>query len=217
MAAPETLSREKRQAILDGAARIFAARGYEGASMSAITAAAAVSKGTIYQHFPGKAALFAATVARECDRKLAHLFRDLGTTEDIAATLLDIGTRFVAMLTSDVALSIERIVVSEADRFPELAEAFFQAGPARAIATMATYLAAQTHAGRLSVPDPAFAAEQFFTMCQTRVVMRARLRLPVAAEEAPRVVAAAVRMFLAVYGVQEVKKGQGSALDPLGP
>ena len=202
MAAPETLSREKREAILNGAAQIFAARGYEGASMSAITAAAAVSKGTIYQHFPGKAALFAATVARECDRKLAHLFHDLGTTEDVAATLLDIGTRFVAMLTSDVALAIDRIVVSEADRFPELAAIFFEAGPARAIATMAHYLSAQTLAGRLTVPDPAFAAEQFLTMCQTRIVMRAKLRLPVAAEESPRIVAAAVQMFLAVYGVK---------------
>jgi len=201
LAAPETLSREKRDSILNGAAQIFAARGYEGASMSAITAAAAVSKGTIYQHFPGKAALFAATVARECDRKLAHLFHDLGTTEDVAATLLDIGTRFVAMLTSDIALSIDRIVVSEADRFPELAAIFFDAGPARAIATMANYLSAQTEAGRLAVPDPAFAAEQFLTMCQTRVVMRAKLRLPVAAEESPRVVAAAVQMFLAVYSV----------------
>jgi TetR/AcrR family transcriptional regulator, mexJK operon transcriptional repressor len=201
LAAPETLSREKREAILDGAARIFAARGYEGASMSAITTAAAVSKGTIYQHFPGKAALFAATVARECDRKLAHLFHDLGTTEDVAATLQDIGTRFVAMLTSDVARAIERIVVSEADRFPELAVAFFDAGPARAIATMAHYLSAQTASGRLAVPDPAFAAEQFLTMCQTRVVMRAKLHMPVAANEAPRVVAAAVQMFLAVYGV----------------
>ena len=202
MAAPETLSREKRDSILNGAAQIFAARGYEGASMSAITAAAAVSKGTIYQHFPGKAALFAATVARECDRKLAHLFHNLGTTEDVTATLLDIGTRFVAMLTSDVALSIDRIVVSEADRFPELAKIFFDSGPARAIATMASYLSAQTAAGRLAVPDPAFAAEQFLTMCQTRVVMRAKLRLPVAAEESPRVVAAAVQMFLAVYGVK---------------
>jgi TetR/AcrR family transcriptional regulator, mexJK operon transcriptional repressor len=129
--------------------------------MSAITAAAAVSKGTIYQHFPGKAALFAATVARECDRKLAHPFHDLGTTEDVGATLLDIGTRFVATLTSDVALSIDRIVISEA-------------GPARAIATMASYLSAQTSAGRLAVP----------------------------AEESSRVVAAAVQMFLAVYGVK---------------
>ncbi len=200
MAAPETLSREKREAILEGAARIFAARGYEGASMSTITAAAGVSKGTIYQHFPGKAALFGAAVARECERKLTHLFHDLGGSEDVAATLADVGTRFVAMLTSDVALAVERVVSSEADRFPELAETFFAAGPAKAIAAMAGYLAAQTEAGRLAVPDPAFAAEQFFTMCQTRVVMRARLRLPVAAEEAPRVVAAAVQMFLAVYG-----------------
>lgn len=202
MGAPEALSREKREAILNGAARVFADRGFEGASMSAITLAAGVSKGTIYQHFPGKAALFGAAVSRLCQAKLTHLFQDLRDGPDVAGTLADIGTRFVAMLTSEPALSIERIVISEADRFPELAEAFFQAGPAQAIATMARYLTEQVHAGRLIISDPAFAAEQFFMLCQTRVVLRARLRLPGQSSEAPHVVAEAVRVFLAAYGVQ---------------
>ena len=100
MGASAALSRDKREAILDGAAAVFAAHGYEGASMSMITAAAGVSKGTIYQHFAGKAALFGATVARECERSLAPLFQDPATLPDLAEALRDIGTRLVAMLTS---------------------------------------------------------------------------------------------------------------------
>ncbi len=200
MAAPESLSREKRAAILAGAAHVFFERGYEGASMSMITAAACVSKGTVYQHFPGKAALFAATVARQCETRLAHLFEGLDHAAEAGEALRNIGQRFVDMLTDPQALSIERMVISEAANFPQLAEAFYAAGPGSAVATMARYLAAQVQAGRMVVPDPAFAAEQFFMLCQTRAVMRARYRLAFAADEKARVVTEAVRVFLAAYG-----------------
>ncbi len=201
MAAPESLSREKRAAILAGAARVFFERGYEGASMSMITAAAGVSKGTIYQHFPGKAALFAATIAREAETRLAHLFEGLDHAADITEALNNIGQRFVHMLTDQQTLAIERMVVSEAAHFPALAETFYAAGPGPAVATMARYLAAQADAGRMVIADPAFAAEQFFTLCQARVVLRARLRLPVSADEKVMVVAQAVGVFLRAFRV----------------
>ena len=200
MAAPESLSREKRAAILAGAARVFFERGYEGASMSMITAAAGVSKGTIYQHFPGKAALFAATVARQCETRLAHLFEGLGHAADVTEALTNIGQRFVDMLTDQQTMAIERMVISEAANFPALAEAFYAAGPGPAVATLARYLSAQVEAGRMVAANPAFAAEQFFALCQTRVVMRARLRLPVSADEKVLVVNEAVRVFLRAYG-----------------
>lgn len=205
--AMEHLSAEKREAILDGAARVFAERGYEGASMSAITAAAGVSKGTIYQHFEGKAALFGAAVARECDRSVGEAFRTAGPDAGLRQTLTDIGERFLAMLTSPAALAVERIVTSEAARFPELARAFWEAGPARGIALMAGFLAAQAEAGALVVPDPAFAAEQFFMLCQTRVVMRTRLGLTHDAGDVGRVVAEAVEVFLRAYCPREVRQG----------
>ncbi len=183
-AAPDyarNLSREKREAILDGAALVFAARGYEGASMSMITAAAGVSRGTIYQHFTGKAALFGAAVARECERSLAPLFQ-------------------TAAASTDSCRAIERVVHAEAERFPELALAFFEAGPAPAIAMMSRLLSAHAAAGDLVVEDPDFAAEQFFTLCQTRVVARRRLGLPVAPGDEARAVEGAVVVFLSAYG-----------------
>ena len=51
---------EKRAQILRGAAEVFAADGYQGASMARIAAVAGVSKGTLYNYFDTKAALFTA-------------------------------------------------------------------------------------------------------------------------------------------------------------
>jgi AcrR family transcriptional regulator len=53
-----------REAILDAAERLFAARGYDGVSLAGIGAAAGVSRGTPGYFFGAKDALYAAVVAR---------------------------------------------------------------------------------------------------------------------------------------------------------
>ena len=195
------LSTDKRAQILAGAATVFAADGYEGASMARIAAVAGVSKGTLYNHFDSKAALFTAYVGGRCDEYLAHVFDGAGHGEDPAEVLRGIGKRMVQMMLSDVGLAIYRVVIAEAAKFPSLARGFFEAGPARAIAFMAEWLAEETRRGRLCVADPGFAAEQFFNLCQTRLVMRRKLEMaPDPPEhEIDRVVEAAISMFLRTY------------------
>jgi len=202
MPAPESLSREKRGAILEGAGRVFASHGYEGASMADITRAAGVSKGTIYHHFTGKAELFGAYVAQQCAANFAPLFDAAQPAGDTASTLRDIGARMVHLLLSPAGLAVDRIVVSEAARFPELARAFYDAGPARAIAGLAAWLSAQVAHGHLALDDPEFAAEQFFSLCQHPAIMRRKLGLAPAmgAAEIARVVDGAVAVFLKAYG-----------------
>jgi TetR/AcrR family transcriptional repressor of mexJK operon len=198
------LSPEKRTQILHGAAAVFAADGYEGASMARIAAVAGVSKGTLYNHFDSKAALFTAYVGEKCDQNLAHVFDGADHDGDPAEVLRGIGKRMVQMMLSDVGLAIYRAVIAEAAKFPDLARGFFEAGPARAIGFMADWLAEETRRGRLSVPDPAFAAEQFFNLCQTRLVLRRRLEMlpdPPPAE-VERVVQASIAMFLRSYRTQ---------------
>lgn len=203
MPAPAALSAEKREAILDSARDTFAEHGYEGASMSAITRAAGVSKATVYHHYNSKAELFGAFVERECGRMLAQSFNasdmpDAGT----AQTLRAIGAGMLELLTSRLCLMIDRVVTSEAEAFPELAEAFFDAGPQQAITRLAQWLQAKTEAGELKVDDPEFAAEQFFTLVQASIVLRSRLRLGhTCPKTAAEVVDAAVAMFLAHYAL----------------
>jgi TetR/AcrR family transcriptional regulator, mexJK operon transcriptional repressor len=198
------LSAEKRAQILNGAATVFAADGYEGASMARIAAVAGVSKGTLYNYFDSKAALFTAYVGEKCDQNLAHVFDGADHDGDPADVLRGIGERMLRMMLSDVGLAIYRVVIAEAAKFPDLARGFFEAGPARAIGFMADWLAEETRRGRLAVPDPAFAAEQFFNLCQTRLVLRRRLEMlpdPPAAE-IDRVVEMSIAMFLRMYRVE---------------
>lgn len=57
-------SEDIRSHLLDAALRCFADRGYEGASIRAIAAEAAVSPSLLYHYFPGKEALLQALFAR---------------------------------------------------------------------------------------------------------------------------------------------------------
>jgi len=195
------LSPEKRTQILQGAAAVFASDGYEGASMARIAAVAGVSKGTLYNHFDGKAALFTAYVGETCNQHLVRVFDSADHAGDPAEVLRAIGKRMVQMMLSDVGLAIYRVVIAEAAQFPELARGFFEAGPARATAFMAGWLVEETRRGRLSVADPEFAAEQFFNLCQTRLVLRRRLEMLTDPPDSDidRVVEAASAMFLQTY------------------
>jgi len=55
-----------REQILTAAERLFAARGVDGVSMHDIAAAASVSKGNLFHHFPTKRALHLAVLQRAC-------------------------------------------------------------------------------------------------------------------------------------------------------
>lgn len=61
---PEESSRraERRQAIIEAAAKQFAALGYSDCDMECVAAKAGIGKGTLYLYFPGKQDLFFACV-----------------------------------------------------------------------------------------------------------------------------------------------------------
>lgn len=58
-----------REEILDAAARVMAARGYAGTSISTITAETGLPRSAIYHHFHSKGGLLSAVMARS-----AHVF-----------------------------------------------------------------------------------------------------------------------------------------------
>ncbi len=197
-------SASKRQQILAGAARVFAADGYEGASMSRIAAEAAVSKGTLYNYYSSKAELFAAYIEGTCSLVISQVFDDLDHASPPDAVMKLVGTRMCTMLLSEQALLMHRMVVAEAAKFPALAETFFNSGPARAVAHLSSYLAQATKDGRLAIADTTFAAEQFFALIQTRLYLRRQLRLTDLPSQAQldHVIDGAVRLFLRGYAPQ---------------
>ncbi len=156
MSETDVLSPEKQQQILRGAAEVFAQDGYEGASMSRIAACAGVSKGTLYNYFDSKADMFAAWVGLECSHMLRQAFDGHDPNGDPEVVLRHLGMCCVEMMVSTTGLTMYRVAVSEANKFPEVARAFYEAGPKRGIACVAEWLRGQTEGGPPARDGPGF-------------------------------------------------------------
>ncbi len=155
----------KRRQILDGARRVFFERGFEAASMDAITRAAGVSKATIYAYFPSKERLIAALVSIE-KREQAERFVEL-VAEDrpIPEALTVVGARTIIAMSRPEAVARLRLVVGIAPRIPEIGRAFYEDGPVFATNRLGDYLARLAAEGRMAVDDPYRAARQFLDLC----------------------------------------------------
>ncbi|MGY6770582.1 TetR/AcrR family transcriptional regulator [Komagataeibacter sp. NFXK3] len=198
---PPGASAAKRQQILAGAARIFAQNGYEGASMSGIARDAGVSKGTLYNYFDSKATLFSAFVEQCACEKMPLLFSRIDEGANLTESLEHLAVAMIRLLTSPLSLMLNRIIISEAGNFPELAETFWKHGPQKAINILSVWLMQHNDSGVLNIPDPVFAAEQFYALCQTRIAGRARMQLPVNTDQAhiDFIARSAVHTFLNAY------------------
>ena len=211
MAMSEETESPKRRAILAAATDLFAARGYGAVSMEAIARAADVSKATLYAHFESKDRLFATIVRVACQENILASIEpayDPPNGEpnagpdgdmDIGAVLRGIGGRILRFFLAPRTLAIQRLVVAESVRFPELGLAFYVNGPAASRARLAAWMAAQAS---LCVPEPDVAADQFLGLLRTGLFNRATMGIGPAPDEAEidAAIAAAVGSFLRAFG-----------------
>ncbi|MFG1481093.1 TetR/AcrR family transcriptional regulator [Xanthobacter sp. V4C-4] len=193
----------KRRAIIDGARLVFFDKGFDGASMDEIARASGVSKATIYSYFAGKVELFQALVEADRRKSAEGLFECDPDDPDVARLLTRIGESFMTMMVSPEHIRLIRMVIGAAEQFPAIGRTFFEAGPCRGGRRLADLLARQTALGQLKVEDCELAAFQFFNLCQGNLVkgLLFGTNSPPTQGEIAATVAAAVRVFLAGYGV----------------
>jgi AcrR family transcriptional regulator len=72
---PQVLKDSVRQRLVAAAAEVFTRRGYAGAGMGEIAAAAGVSTGNVYRYFPGKRELLDGVVPPAFVRRFRELLR----------------------------------------------------------------------------------------------------------------------------------------------
>lgn len=154
--------REKRAAILEAAKRLFPSRGFDATSMEAIAAEAGVSKLTVYSHFKDKEALFFETVCEKCEEQLPHAVFELVPGAPLREQLTRIGRAFFALITSTEAMALHRLMTAQPSE--KLATLFWEAGPQRLRAEVASFFRAEIAAGALEMPDPERAAGQFLCL-----------------------------------------------------
>lgn len=198
-------SARKHVAILAAAEQVFLRSGYLGASMDELAALSGVSKQTVYKHFGSKEALFVELVTsmtQDAGDRVHHDIPDPRRDDELEPYLLDYAERQLAIVLTPRLLRLRRLVIGEVSRFPALATALYDAGPARAIAALGVVFARLSAEGLLSVPDPDVAAAQFNWLVMAGPLNEAMLLGDAAVPTSAalrRHAAEGVRVFLAAH------------------
>jgi AcrR family transcriptional regulator len=193
---------EKTEAILDAAGQLFREHGYGAVSMDQIAREAGVSKATVYAHFSSKDRLFAAMIHNGCRVYAEGIMPALTEMEDVREALTQICREIERFLLAPKTLGIYRVIIAEGPRFPELVQAFIEAGPLPFRRMLAEFFAAQTRRGTLNVPNPVLAAHQLVWLVRGPLYLQRMLSLNDVAWEEPGVedvVAGAVDMIMKGY------------------
>jgi len=187
--------------ILAGAREIFFQHGFGAATTDMVQQAAGVSKSTVYSYFPSKDALFVAVVRAECGKLVEGVHRERIKAQTPRETLLHMGMRLFETILDPPVLSLLRIVIAEAPRFPDLGRTVREAGALPMLRELADYLGEATRRGDLQVDEPGSAARHFVGMALHDIHMECLLGMrPVPDEgESQAIVERAVEAFLRAY------------------
>jgi TetR/AcrR family transcriptional regulator, mexJK operon transcriptional repressor len=199
-------SARKRRAIMEAATAVFLRNGYRGASMDEIAARAAVSKQTVYKQFADKERLFTEIILATIDQVGEPFHAEvitLGDTDDLEGELGALARRLIAAVLAPDVLRLRRLVIAEADRFPQLGRTYYQRGPGRTADALAVHFRRLAQRGLLRLEDPLTAAHQFnwlITSVPLNQVMLCGSAVRFSTADLEGFADAGVRLFLAAYG-----------------
>jgi AcrR family transcriptional regulator len=169
--------------------------------MDEVAAVAQVSKQTVYKHFADKQTLFSEILAGDMEKRAHELVEALSATDGDPTDLRQLARSHIASIVKPEVMRMRRMVIGEADRFPELARAWAQRGIEVGLAKLTERFAQLADRGILRVEDPRRAAEHFNWLVLSTPLNRAMFDPD--AEFSPRELDGfadeGVRVFLAAY------------------
>jgi AcrR family transcriptional regulator len=196
---------DRRSQILEIALEMFLKQGFAAVSMSAIAARVGGSKATLYNYFPSKEELFAATVAARCERLQSIIYEAEAEGGSFRETLKRFGESVIALFMGDEGVAMFRLVVAESARFPELGHLFYELGPNRGNERVAEFLSHGIAQGALKAGDVMEMGRTFIDLLVSD--LHKRRLCNVAPEPSPELIARhaerAVWQFMAIYGTEK--------------
>lgn len=196
----------KRAQIRAAAEHQFLEKGFGETSMDAVTAAAGVSKQTLYRYYATKADLFADVlgqlIAESAPPLGAHPSQTrMETRADLKSLLTSLSRGYLARVLEPRQLALLRIVIAEGSRFPELTESFRSTLPAVGGAIFIAALEEGRAAGLIAGWVDVMTAARAFAGLLMMFILRDGLLAPKPSAPSRQKVAEMVQIFIDGVGV----------------
>ncbi len=183
---------------------VFLEQGYGNATVDNIAARAGASKATMYKQFGSKEALFAEIVRSRAPNIVDASTDALQAEGTLSAVLINWSMRVLKLVTEPRSVALYKLILTEAPRSPELAQIFYEKGPANVQAHIASFFRRATADGLLRCPNAKLASILFTSVVFGEGFERALIGQADQdwyERKAKVHVREAVAMFLARYGV----------------
>ena len=156
---------DRRAQILEAAFEEFSAKGFKGATIKSIAAAAGLqSPALIYWYFPDKEALFREVLGNRIPVLRAVRDPEALLDQPPEEVLPMIAGRYLSTFDNPAAQRMVRLIMGEVMRRPEIAEIFGNAVIERVLGFLKSYMAHQIELGRLRSHDVRSSARAFMGM-----------------------------------------------------
>ena len=195
---------ETRTIIYEAARREFAAHGYATTNIESLARAAGISTKTLYRLIPNKAALFEAMITERIERFASVVRLRACEGRDIEAGLRNALMVCGELILAPDVIALQQMILSDSDKFPDIAETFFHKAITPTQDTLASWLRTQAKRGLLVIDDADAAAGMLLGMLAMqpqRAVMFGHAPAPTR-EQLEERVAACAKLFLQGCGRQ---------------
>ena len=189
---------DTRVIIFDAARLEFAASGYAATSMESVARRAGVSTKTLYRLVPNKAALFEGMITDRIDTFASVVRLRACDGSNIKGALREALVIWGELILDGEVISLQRLILADGEKFPEIAETFYHKAIRRTEHTLANWLQAQSERGLIKVDDAEAAAGMLLGMLvfqPQRAVMFGHAPVP-SREELERRAQAVAALFL---------------------
>lgn len=190
----------RRLSFVQAAGKLFVEQGFGAVTMEAIAAEAKASKVTLYSYFPCKDDLFGAFAA-ESGKGIIDTLETSKEEDGLQATLQHLGMAYLNLVTRQEIVNVNRLIIGEAGRFPQLSLIFYENGPRQTLISICNVLDSLMQRGLLRRAELRRTGLYFKALCEAGLVERQLWGLdhPPAEEKLREAVDAAIEAFLPAY------------------
>ena len=198
---------EKRNEIVQIAADLFEQMGYDRCSMAMLSERLGGSKATLYGYFPSKEELLRAVLDFQVATDADRIMRDFPASQDLRASLIQLGTAYLNKRMSPLPLMNIRTVVTQ-PAGSTMGKEFYQNIIRPAFNRLTDKFGALIEAGKLRPADPEVMMLHWKGLCDWDFFEQ-RLLGAIDGPDPKKVkkaVTLAAEAFLKLYGVEDERK-----------